>query len=63
MERNPSAPSHLTMAQAGRLLNLKQGSIRNRIQTGKLTVETHYGTKMVPMWSILELQGNPDDLG
>ena len=52
-----NAPSHVTQAQAGRILGIGEPSVQARIKRGGLSVETHYGTKMVPMASIIKALG------
>ena len=49
-----NAPSHVTQAQAGRILGIGEPSVQARIKRGGLKVETHFGTKMIPMSSIVK---------
>ena len=50
-----NAPSHVTQAQAARILGIGMPSVQARIKRGSLKVEEHYGTKMVPMASIIKV--------
>lgn len=54
IDRNPSAPSHVNQAQAVRLTGMTVNRLRYLLKIGLLTTETHYGSKMIPMWSIAQ---------
>ena len=64
IDRNPSAPSHVSKAQATRLTKMTLNRLRYLIKTGRITLETHYGSKMVPMWSLTDFmaQEKPNEL-
>lgn len=64
-DRNPSAPSHVSKAQAARLTGMNPNRLRYLIKTKRVVIETHYGCKMIPMWSLAEFLSlhNPDDMG
>lgn len=59
-DRNPSAPSHLTMAMTRRLLArlglpLSVARIWELCQPGRpLETEVHEGTRLIPRWRLMQ---------
>jgi hypothetical protein len=42
-------PSHVTAAQAARILEVTKGAIHHRIKRGTFTTELWYGSVMIPL--------------
>lgn len=63
MERNPSAPSHVSKAQSVRVTGMTLNRLRYLIKTGKIITETHYKVKMIPMWALVDYLNVPNELG
>lgn len=62
IKRGIQAPSHVTRAQAARILGLSLTYVCNISKPGDpLEAEMHWGTAMIPVWRILRLQDERDE--
>lgn len=55
-----AAPAHVTPAMANRILGKSTNYVSNLVKAGKVQVETHWGTKLVPMAEVVKLMRGPD---
>lgn len=60
LRRNPSAPSHITKSQAARMLEIPPARITSLVAGKVILTEKHFGTEMLPMWSVLQYQSKRD---